>query len=185
MIVQQRLSLVKRVALIFTLSLVGGFVYRYVVQSRRPIYTYNAQTDRQEIVDLFEQDRYWLTSNPDSDVGVMLDTKSPNKQLRYRGALNIDVLRKNNNFIGFTAYYKKTETDGFLLFVAVKKEFKGKRYGAKLVNHAVEQLFKLGAQKVKLVTRTNNLRAINLYTRLGFTETLRDDEGYVFFEKKR
>ncbi|MCX5922897.1 MAG: GNAT family N-acetyltransferase [Candidatus Dependentiae bacterium] len=151
-------------------------------QEQSSIIAYDAVRDRQNIKDFFTTDRYWLLSSDDYNVDMMLDHKAPNDNPLYVGALNIKVLRENGQFVGFAAYYKKTPTEGMLLFLAVKKEFRGKGYGAKLAQYALDDLKKMGISKVTLVTRTNNLSAQAVYRKLGFAETSRDD-GYVYFAK--
>jgi ribosomal protein S18 acetylase RimI-like enzyme len=53
----------------------------------------------------------------------------------------------------------------------------------KLMQFALDDMKRLGAKKISLVTRTSNLSAQKLYNRMGFKETYRD-EGYVYFDYK-
>ena len=98
------------------------------------------------------------------------------------GRLRIKVLREHDAFVGFTAYYMKTSDLGLLLFLAVNPEFRGKGYGDMLTRYALNDLIRVGAKRIRLVTRTCNIPAQKLYKRVGFKETSRDDEGFVYFE---
>jgi ribosomal-protein-alanine N-acetyltransferase len=93
------------------------------------------------------------------------------------------VLRENNVFIGFIAYYMKKPQEGFVLFVSVKEEFRGKRYAEQLMKYAFCDLRRQGARSVWLITRLSNLRAQALYRRLGFYE-LQHDEEFIYFQKE-
>lgn len=149
-----------------------------------PLYEFNKQRDAQDILALFERDRYWLLSSDDYSPEYMLEHKTPSmKSIRYRGKLKIKVLRENNEFIGFVAYYMKTAYQGFILFVAVKHELRGKRHAEKLVHSALLDLKACGAHYIRLITRVSNIRALNLYKRLEFTEMMRDDD-FVYFERQ-
>ncbi len=162
-----------------------GTWYMFTKQTG-PIYEFNYDRDRQPILDIFNQNWYWLISSDDYSPEFMMKYHAPNHyDPAYVGKLQIKVLREKiqneDTFIGFVAYYLKKPTEGQLLFLAVRPEFRGKRYGEQLINYALADLKKRGAKVVKLVTRTTNENAQKLYTRVGFKETSRED-GYVYFE---
>ena len=159
------------------------YFYRGFIGQRGPVYTYEQKRDLAPILELFKTDTYWLLANPGTDPAFLITHKTPSEHDPfYFGKLHVKVLREDEKFIGFVAYYKKTFREGFLLFVAIKPEFRGKRYAQTLVQYAVDELRRLGAARVSLVTRTDNVRAQALYNRLGFTETQRD-EGFVYYIK--
>ena len=161
----------------------GGGIY-YYQQQQGPIYEFNDQRDTQDITDLMKQNWYWLINSNDYQVDFMLKRRAPtHKNPRYFGALQIKVLRKEGQFIGFVTYYKKSAYEGTVLFLAVKSEFRGKRYAQLLLDYAVNDLKKRGADYVTLVTRPNNVNAQAVYVRDGFTEVGRDDT-YVYYEKQ-
>lgn len=164
---------------IFSLCVIVGLLI-YSLKNNGPIYEFNAARDTQEILNLFESDRYWLVSSPDYSPSYMLQNRAPSKDSRYLGKLQLKVLRESNQFIGFTAYYLKNPYEGSVLFVAVKPGLRGKRYGEKLLTFAINDLTKKGAKIIKLVTRPTNKSAQALYKRVGFFETA-SDEDYVFF----
>lgn len=161
----------------------GTGVYYYQHYQQGPIYEYIYDRDAADIKDLMTLDWYWLISSPDYQVDFMLKNRAPNhKDPRYFGKMNIKVLRINDAFAGFVTYYKKSAYEGSVLFLAVRPEFRGKRYAQMLLDYAVEQLKQQGALYVRLVTRTNNLKAQAVYKRDGFDELGRDDE-FVYYQK--
>lgn len=184
-----KVSLKRLIVIICLVTLGGGIAYfsahrmPSVTQevSQGPIYDYDEARDRQEILNIFETERYWLLTSPDYDLEFMLKYKAPNKDPLYVGRLYIKVLRENNKFVGFTTYYKKTPIEGTILFVAVKKEFRGKGYGQILVKYDLDELKRLGSKKVSLVTRIQNLPGQALYKKTGFTEVKRD-ATHVYYE---
>ena len=50
------------------------------------------------------------------------------------------------------------------------------------MKYMMAQLQKMGAKFFKLYTRTNNLPARALYSKLGFKESESDSQGFVTFE---
>ena len=136
------------------------------------------------ILDIFKTDRYWLVSSQDYDPEFMLKNRAPNKDdARYFGKLNIKVLYEKDEFVGFVAYYMKNFFIGQMLFIDVKSEFRGKGYAQQLMKYAIDDMKKMGATIISLVTRTSNESAQKLYKRLGFNVSFEED-GYVYFELK-
>jgi len=138
--------------------------------------------DTKDILDLFEANWHWLVASPDYSPAYMLKNRSPHENPLYHGKLTLKVLREKNVFVGFIAYYKKKPQEGFILFVAVKEHFRGKRYAEKLMDYAMDDLKAQGARSVWLITRLSNLRAQALYKRLGFYE-LQHDEEFIYFQR--
>ena len=140
----------------------------------------------QFVKDIFKKDIYWLVATeeiPDFSVDKTFTYALPSEDPKYWGKLISKVFYEKNEPIGFVSYYKKRPYRGVILFVSIKEEYKGKGYSKKLVKYACKELKNMGCKSVELVTRTNNIRAINLYTGLGFKE-YRRDEGFIDFEKK-
>ncbi len=167
-----------------TIAVATGFIY-YYVYVRCDIRDYNPRTDRSTLIRLFNENKYWLTTNEEYDIEHMLDTKSPNDyQPEFKGKLAIKVTRVNGNPVGFVAYYKKKFYEGMILFLAVDKKYRGKSYATKLLKYAINALFKDHALVVRLVTRTNNYAAMKVYERAGMKETERAN-GFVYFEIRK
>lgn len=182
---KQHYTVIRLTLLGVSIAIGGWIAHRFfVARESGPIYTYNDTRDRADATKLFKEDWYWLSTRPYSDeyVHYLLDTRSPNNdEPQYKGKLNISVLReKDGAFVGFVAYYLRSPFEGQLLFLAVRKEFRGKRYGQLLLHHGISELFRMGATDVWLVTRVENLSAQKLYNRFGFKETSRTPE-FVYF----
>lgn len=175
---QNKIRIVSLLVLMSVFAIAASFFVDWKVS----IQDYNAATDKDEIVALYEKDKYWLTDSPASTIEFILKYKTPDANPFNRGKLAIQVLKEKNNFAGFTAYYMTSSTVGKILFLAVKHEFRGKQYGQRLMKHAIKRLKNMGAQEIVLVTRTTNFPAQKVYTALGFQETGRDQElGYLFY----
>lgn len=165
---------------IITVLLVTTLIF-FMGRQSDGIISYDEARDTKALIELFEADRYWLTSTPGYSPELMLKYRSPDANRQTAGRLHLKVLREKNELIGFTAYYMLRLGIGKVLFVGVDKKFRGKRYGEKLLMYAVQELKKMGAQVVQLTTRLENYPAQQLYRRVGFDEIGRDDT-YVFFE---
>lgn len=186
--------IVKISALLLALSAGTGISYyfysRHVptqqtdITPTAAIIDFDEARDTADILALFAKDRYWLVASEDYDPAYALSTRSPNAyEEKYKGKLTIKALRKGTEFIGFTAYYMKNFYEGYVLFLAVKDEYRGKGYGPQLMSYALTELKKMGAHIVNLVTRVSNLKAQSVYKKVGFTELARD-ENYVYFSKQ-
>jgi len=161
---------------------IGGWYIYQLYQTKDNILVFDDNRDTQDILDIFTRDRYWLVASPDYSPEFMLKYRAATQDMRYLGRLQIKVIRTKDALIGFVAYYMKTATKGFLLFLAINPQFRGKGYSEILMKHALNDLKQMGATVVNLVTRTDNYPAQKLYTRLSFTETKRDD-GFVYYSK--
>ncbi len=164
-------------------ALIGtGIWWYYTSTPRDPIYPYDEKRDRAEILEIFKNDKYWLLSSPDYSPEFMLKHRAPNMEYRYFGKLNIDVYREPNKLAGFVAYYMKEPTLGFLLFLDVIPEFRGKekgRHAERLLYHAFRKLKEMGATQIQILTRLSNIRAQKVYRRVGFRDLFEDD-GFIY-----
>ncbi len=172
------------------LSIIGGLYYKRHthVQQQEDIYEYNAARDENDVHRLIKDNWHWLIATPDyyfkDKIDFILHNMAPSMyEPRYFGKLKIKVMRKDDQLIGFVAYYKKSFYVGQILFLCVDEKYRGKRFAQILLEAALEELKKEGCQLARLPTRTTNLKAQAVYVRSGFTEYERD-EGYVYYEKK-
>lgn len=192
-------SSTKKIIVILSLTLGAGIGYYFThkpvavapaaaVQSeqRITIDEYDQARDEQAIKNLFHEDYYWLYPDTSYDVethmGFTLKYRAPNENPLYVGTLQVKVLHVDGQFAGFTAYYKKTLTEGMLLFLAINKNFRKRGFGEKLARYAVDQLKQMGSQKIVLVTRETN-PAQNIYYRIGFEKTSIED-GFLYMALK-
>lgn len=182
----------KKILLIVSLLIGGGIGYYFthqqpvekqaqVVPTQSPLVIddYDQAKDEKEIKNIFYNEYYWLYPDTSYDVekhvGSMLRYRSPNEDPLYFGTLQVKVGRLDGKFVGFTAYHIETLTRYRLLFVAIGKEYRKRGFGEQLARYAVEDMKKMGAQTIVLVTRVNN-PAQNIYRRIGFEETSHDSE---------
>jgi ribosomal protein S18 acetylase RimI-like enzyme len=168
--------------LIVFLGYFGASYWQNYKKEIVPVYTYDKTRDYQDIIDLFELERFWLTSTVDYSPQYMLDFMAPHKGAFYKNKLHIQVARPDKIFAGFTAFYMHDTKTGMILFLATRPEVRGKGYGKMLVRSAIKELKKMGAKKVNLVTRTTNIAAQRVYVSLGFDEITRDEQGFVYYE---
>lgn len=159
---------------------IGAGIF-YARHEQGPIYTFDDKRDMQDVLDLMSLERYYLFANEDSSPEFMLKRRTPSTDVRYLGRLVIKVYRENNKFVGFTAYYMKTTDLGFLLFIAVNPEYRGKQkgYAERLMRYALQELKKMGAKQVQLCVRVDNLPGQGLYKRVGYHELYRDG-GFMY-----
>lgn len=184
-----RIRLIHLGAVLVIAGMLGYTAYYYfvpvVIAPNNEIQDFNEERDTADILKIFDENWYWLVEGNDYDPVAMLKTKTPStREPRYKGQLHIKVLRKDDQFIGFTTYYLRAPGQGQVQFLAVNPEFRGKGYGEQLMNYALQGLKKLGAQTISLVTRTINYPAQKVYKKTGFTEVYRNENGLVFFERK-
>jgi ribosomal protein S18 acetylase RimI-like enzyme len=140
-------------------------------------------SDMVDMLPLYERNIYWVDVNPDSSgfkFHMKYRTSSFDNPFDF-GKLYTYVLREKGRFVGFVSFYMKKPTVGLVLYLLVDETYRGKRYGQKLLEFAIAELKKMGARKVKLVTRPHNVASHALYKRVGFHETSRN-EKFSYFE---
>lgn len=59
---------------------------------------------------------------------------------------------------------------GWINYLAVTTESQGQGYGGKLVQKALDELKRLGCQKINLQVRKSNVKVIGFYKHIGFKE---------------
>src|SRR5258705_13566670 len=116
----------------------GVAVYHYhQTASQDNIYDFNPARDTKPIMDIFNQNWYWLLASEESSPAFMLKHRTPDSNPMHFGSLHIKVLYEKDKLAGFTAYYMETPQQGKLLFLAVGHEFRGKGYGKILAERAM------------------------------------------------
>lgn len=178
MITVKKISIIGIVTILF---IMGGFYY-YNHSDRLEDFDYDR--DAQQILEMFEKDWYWLFASSREDVspGFYLKYKTPTQEQRYFGALKIKVLREHAKVLGFVAYYMHDAVKGQLLWLDVREETRGKGYGYLLAQRAVDEMIKMGAQKIFLWTRVSNIPGQKIYKKLGFKHVLQTPDGYLKLE---
>jgi len=79
------------------------------------------------------------------------------------------VCRIGGDLVGFSVVMIVMD-EAHLLNVAVSKRYQGKGYGARLLQHAMEQAKLHGAGRLFLEVRPSNQRAVELYRLFGFRQ---------------
>jgi ribosomal protein S18 acetylase RimI-like enzyme len=175
----------KKIVLFFSIALgfgIGSSLYYQRTTEQGPIYRFNPTRDTKEMMDIFHKDWYWLLASEDSSPAFMLKHRTYDANPAHFGSMHIKVLREDDDKLaGFTTYYMETPQQGRILFVAVGRDFRGKGYGKVLALHAMQELFKMGADHIALWTRVSNLPAQRIYREIGFVEKF-EENGYLFFE---
>jgi ribosomal protein S18 acetylase RimI-like enzyme len=165
------------------LAIASGTGYYFISQERTidSIYTFVEQRDMPDMAKMFKDDWYLLSVNKyDAErIRWQMVSGSPNEwEPEYFGKMKVRVLRQDNRVVGFVTYYMKNIFEGDVLFLCVASDYRGKRFGEKLMRYAIGDLFKQGARFVTLVTRPVDTSARKLYKRVGFKE-LWEDETFV------
>ena len=152
----------------FTVGLV--FWWYYSASDAENIVPYKSDRDREAILEIFSQDWEWLVAqSPETySAAYRLDYKAPSPRPQDIGKMNIAVYRLDGNTVGFVTYHKVSFYKGFILFLAVKREYRGRGIAHELARYAIEQLRKRGSCIVELYTRADNYGAQRIYERIGF-----------------
>lgn len=82
----------------------------------------------------------------------------------------VSVIVVNGNVAGFIEYALFQEsTVGHIFYFAIGAEYRDHGLGRRLIQFAVDRLRSLGAQTISLNAYSNNTKAINFYTKFGFS----------------
>lgn len=156
-------------------------VIGYYGGTRYPgIYSFDKTRDMPAIMDLFKKDWYWLVAaDDDYPVEFMFKYQTPDFDARYFGTLKTNVLRKGHELLGFVSYYKESDVQGIVLFLGVDDRFRRQKVGDRLLRYAVAQLKQMGAERIHLAVREQNIPARTLYERTGFHVIEYDAEDKV------
>ena len=97
------------------------------------------------------------------------------KELAYNEPVTIKVARINDKTAGFIAYGNVNEK-GYIHLLGIKKEFQHQGLGQALLVTAEKDLHQIGVQKLVIEVLSNNLPAINLYKKFGFSDGIYFDK---------
>ena len=145
------------------------------------IYLYDAKLDRPVVAEQLTIDRFWLVGDEmtgydpisNADTGVHAYTKKPVTFLVYQ---------MDGKTVGFISFYKKTNQLGVIQFLDVVPAYRSKGIARKLMLAAIDKLRTMGAEKVEIVVRLINKKAIELYGSVGFIYAYSDSK-YAWYEK--
>ena len=171
-------------ALVF---ITGGSYYWFAQRTSALIFPYEAERDRAELIEIFKQNWFWLTTNPDEQDAVAsfarnLDTRSSSDSPFERGNLTIMVYRDNEATKGFIAYHRSSWSSAKILYLVVNEQYRKAGYAKALMQYALDDLKYQNYARVELLTRVCNVRAKGLYKKFGFVSNW-SDEQYITYEK--
>ncbi len=88
------------------------------------------------------------------------------------------VIEENNKIVSLVAGYTKNTDNriGYITVVGTLQQFRGKGYGARLVNEFIEKCRQNHLLGVHLHTEQENFSAIRLYKKLGFVDYCVENE---------
>jgi|GEM_PF-948276 len=169
---------------VIVLMLLGAGCYYYFSSSPITITPYDEKRDTKQLLDIFKQDWYWLILGGDYNRESALYFLNVNTPKNRAKQLKIFVMRQGRVCIGFVALFMISPELGRLQFLAIDKKFRRHTYGAQLFYYGVQQLLAMGAKKVELLVRKNNIPAQKLYKKFGFYEIVgyTEPEGGIYFE---
>jgi len=95
---------------------------------------------------------------------------------------SIITIMAQDALLGFLAYYANDHVSkiGFISMLIIDPSTKRMGYGRRLVEFAVKDLTLKGFKKCRTEVNANNIKAVNICKRLGFTYIGRNDAYYVF-----
>lgn len=173
----------KHIALLSLLAggMLGLSYYFYQPNVETKIVPFDEKRDTQFVVDLFNRNVYWLwTGDGDYNINHLLSEGTSVFEPDPYEKEHIKMLYVNDRPVGFITYAKTKFYQGKIRLLSVSENLRGKGYGLKLLQHALNDLIARGCTHIYLITRTTN-PAQNLYKKAGFVETNRSN-GFVRFD---
>lgn len=179
----------KAILLVAVTGVGAAAVYWYqTTTDQQDYYIYEFNDDERDIRDVektFQDDFYWLTTRDSYDVRAMLTRRSSEfTDPSVNNNMFIYIMRDKatDGFIGFVTFFRLSFYKGQILFVSVNNAFKGKGYGQKLTQYALDKMKEMGMVKATLFTRLDNTRARKLYERIGFKESSRAGTVGLYYD---
>ena len=167
--------------------IVGGMYYWSLQTNIGPIYTYDSQKDRAALIEIYKQNWFWLTTNPNEADAIKsfehnLDTLSSTYSPFDQSNLIIKVYRDAEGTKGFVAYHRDGWLAARILYLAINEKYRRRGYAELLMKYAIEDIKKQGYTRIDIFTRVVNERAQNLYKKFGFTSNWTDGE-YITYKR--
>lgn len=132
---------------------------------------FNANTDYHEVAALCTQewDLLFLLPFDQRIINRMFIHRRPGDTSFPHTELFITVIKEDEAIRGFITYYYKTSHVLQVELLAVDKNYRGKGYGKRLLEHAFLCGKKEQARELQLYVFTRNKKGIEFYTKLGFS----------------
>lgn len=113
------------------------------------------------IMRLCSDDFFDQTINNDSKINQLAE--------KFYASAVVFVVSEGNTDAGFLAGYCNDSKIGYISMVIVRKEYQHKGYGSKLIKAMVEICQEKELEYLKLEVALNNIAAIQLYEKHGFS----------------
>lgn len=97
----------------------------------------------------------------------------------------IVIAKSNGEDIGFIATYcnDTSKRKAYITSIAVKKDFRLKKIGKKLVDIAIDDSMEKDMLTIELEVQQENILAINFYTKYGFYKKLTTNNKSIIMQK--
>jgi len=126
--------------------------------------------DRAAIITILNEDwQILVAEGSDFSAEYMLDHMAADYHYPDN-SLSIVVCREQGKVVGFITYHLLDGFHGRIQFLAIARGYRGRGYGGRLMQHAMEDMRSQGVCFIELVTRISNEPARALYRKLGFVE---------------
>jgi len=165
------------------LILISVYFYNFYKNNKKiEILKYNVNTDKEDLLKIFDDNFYWLICGierkdynfDETFVNQIYKMENEIKDLKFL------VAKENNKTYGFITYYFHNDEIGRIHLLSTDKEKRGIGLGEKLIRAGIEDMFK--NEKIKrifIMVRKENTRAKNLYNKVGFYEMKNDEDPNV------
>ncbi len=179
-------------------------VHRLFTNNKLPyqltISDFNITTDLSKIRQIFKQNWPKLVSyeyNQENEDAVINTFFKERKSIDHHPCkVNIKVVRKNDNSIGFIGYgfysserramWPRPPADiGHIEVIAVDSEERRLGAASLLMKHAMQEIAKdPHVKKIEIAVNKNNIPACKCYGKFGFVFDRKHDDNHIFLSKK-
>lgn len=167
-------------AFLIALSSIGIFWYKSDEQKTLlEIRDYQEASDYGKLIELMEENFFWLSERRDFSPHRVLTWKAPFDNEKRKGEAIIRVALYDKLLAGFVAFFKNSPEEGFIWLLAVDKNFRKRKIGEELMKNAIQELKEKNVKYISISTRSINTPALTLYKKLGFMEAYTNERGIV------
>ncbi len=169
---------------IATVSVAGFWYYKENMSNKTGIFDYKPSRDRAFLINLFNENRYWLVGESIKDFSAeyTLDNKASSRNPMDKNNLIIKVQVEDGKPAGLVAYRILKLLEAQILYLVVDQKYRGKGYAKNLLEYALGDLKKRDMNMAWLITRMGNKPARSLYESLAFKEFWSDDK-FIKYKK--
>jgi ribosomal protein S18 acetylase RimI-like enzyme len=139
------------------------------------------KNDQKAVLNMLYDNWFWLIEGEcrkeDYDFKKQLDEKRTDSCNGEE--LNIKVITVDGMVAGYSTYHRYFDDKIIKIqFLCIEKKYRRMHLAEKLVKNVIEEIFsKDEVEMIILTTRSENIRAQNLYKKLGFEEIQKEEDG--------